>query len=107
MGPLYYAFEPTIFEGGVPFFKSTESIGKSSFACLTTCPLSGGFVLCPLSKIPLKLLLLTNTLLFPEQDVVRQIEKTETADRDRPVKDVSIKDCGVLPVDEPFHVDKE
>ena len=41
------------------------------------------------------------------KDVVRQIERTETGERDRPVKDVVIKDSGILPVDEPFHVDKE
>lgn len=41
------------------------------------------------------------------QDVVRRIEKTETGERDRPVSDVAIKDCGVLTVDEPFQVDKE
>lgn len=41
-----------------------------------------------------------------EKDVVHQIEQTETGEKDRPVKDVAIKDCGILPVDEPFHVDK-
>ena len=38
---------------------------------------------------------------------MRQIEGTETGDRDRPVKDVVIKDSGILPVDKPFNVDIE
>ena len=44
---------------------------------------------------------------MPKQDVVQKIESTETGERDRPVKDVVIKDSGSLPVDEPFKVDKD
>ncbi|GAB0098178.1 Peptidyl-prolyl cis-trans isomerase [Sergentomyia squamirostris] len=38
--------------------------------------------------------------------IVRKVEATETDGRDRPVKDVVIADCGSLPVDEQFAVDK-
>lgn len=44
---------------------------------------------------------------LPLQDVVRRIESTDTGERDRPVKDVVIKDAGELEVDEPFSVEKE
>lgn len=40
-------------------------------------------------------------------DVVRKIEKTKTDGRDKPTKDVTIEDCGSLPVDKPFEVEKE
>jgi peptidyl-prolyl cis-trans isomerase B (cyclophilin B) len=39
-------------------------------------------------------------------DVVRKIENTEKDQRDKPVKDVVIVDCGELPVDKPFAVPK-
>ncbi|KAL5288424.1 Ppib family protein [Megaselia abdita] len=39
-------------------------------------------------------------------DVVRKIENSQTDNRDRPVKDVVIADCGVLPVETPFAVEK-
>lgn len=39
-------------------------------------------------------------------DVVRKIENSQTDNRDRPVKDVVIADCGTLPVDTPFSVEK-
>ena len=38
--------------------------------------------------------------------VVRKIERVETDSRDKPIKDVVIADCGSLPVDAPFAVDK-
>lgn len=41
------------------------------------------------------------------QDVVRKIENNPTAAGDKPVKEVEIKDCGSLPVDSPFAVEKE
>ena len=34
-----------------------------------------------------------------------QVEQTDTGANDRPTKDVAIKDCGVIPVEEPFAVD--
>eukprot|EP00871_Galdieria_phlegrea_P003816 jgi/Galph1/4435/GphlegSOOS_G3071.1 len=37
--------------------------------------------------------------------VVYEIEKTKTDGRDRPIEDVVIVDCGVIPVEEPFHVE--
>jgi len=40
-------------------------------------------------------------------DVVRKIENTKTDSRDRPVKDVTIVDCGAEEVTEPFSVSKE
>jgi len=40
-------------------------------------------------------------------DVVRKIESTKTDSRDRPVKDVTIVDCGAEEVTEPFAVSKE
>ncbi|XP_017780156.1 PREDICTED: peptidyl-prolyl cis-trans isomerase B-like [Nicrophorus vespilloides] len=39
--------------------------------------------------------------------VVRQIEGTQTDNRDRPVKDIIIVDCGAETVEEPFGVAKE
>ena len=39
------------------------------------------------------------------QDVVAKIEKTEKEAGDKPKKDVVIKDCGVLEVDEPFSIE--
>ena len=41
------------------------------------------------------------------QDVVNKIEQTKTGSNDRPEKDVVIKDCGSLEVEEPFAVAKE
>lgn len=38
--------------------------------------------------------------------VVREIEKGKTSNRDKPEKDVVIKDSGSLPVDKPFAVEK-
>ena len=38
---------------------------------------------------------------------MRKIEQTKTGPMDRPEKDVVISDSGVLPLDEPFTVDKE
>jgi len=38
--------------------------------------------------------------------VVRAIESSKTDGRDKPVEDVVIVDCGVLPVDAPFNTDK-
>ncbi|XP_066138569.1 peptidyl-prolyl cis-trans isomerase B [Euwallacea fornicatus] len=40
-------------------------------------------------------------------DIVRKIEGTKTDGRDKPVKDVTIVDCGVEEVAEPFGVAKE
>ncbi|KAA0193077.1 Peptidyl-prolyl cis-trans isomerase [Fasciolopsis buskii] len=40
-------------------------------------------------------------------DVVRKIENTKTDHKDTPVLEVTISDCGELPVEEPFHVDKD
>lgn len=39
-------------------------------------------------------------------DVVRKIEATATNESDKPLKDVVIDDCGSLPVDKPFDVEK-
>jgi hypothetical protein len=38
--------------------------------------------------------------------VVRTIESTETTDRDKPKQDVTIVDCGILPVEQPYAVEK-
>merc|ERR1719457_459776 len=40
-------------------------------------------------------------------DVVRKIEQTKTDGRDKPLKDVSVHDCGKLDVEKPFAVAKE
>lgn len=40
-------------------------------------------------------------------DVVRKIENTKTDNRDKPVKDVTIANCGSETVPEPFSVTKE
>ncbi|KAM9816145.1 peptidyl-prolyl cis-trans isomerase B [Syngnathus typhle] len=40
-------------------------------------------------------------------DVVKKIENTKTDSRDKPLKDVVIKDCGVIKVDEPYAIGKE
>lgn len=40
-------------------------------------------------------------------DVVRKIEKTDTDTRDRPAKDVKIADCGSIPVEKTFPVQKD
>ncbi|NEQ32418.1 MAG: peptidylprolyl isomerase [Leptolyngbya sp. SIO4C5] len=39
-------------------------------------------------------------------DVVRKIESVDTNNRDMPTSEVLIADCGSLPVEEPFAVDK-
>lgn len=41
------------------------------------------------------------------QNIVRKIENTQTKTSDRPVKDVVIADCDILPVEKPFPVAKE
>lgn len=41
------------------------------------------------------------------QKTVRRIENTKTGAQDKPAEDVIIADCGVIDVDEPFHVEKE
>lgn len=41
------------------------------------------------------------------QNIVRKIENTQTKASDRPVKDVVIADCDILPVEKPFPVAKE
>lgn len=38
-------------------------------------------------------------------EVVEQIEQLDTDNRDKPLEDVVIVDSGVLPVQEPFHVE--
>ncbi len=40
------------------------------------------------------------------QDVIRKVESNKTASGDKPIKEVVIKDCGSLPVDKPFAVEK-
>lgn len=44
---------------------------------------------------------------FYPQDVVKKIEATKTDSRDRPLKDVSIHDCGKIDVEKPFAIAKE
>jgi len=39
--------------------------------------------------------------------VVRKIESSKADSRDKPEKDVVIADCGVIPVDQPFSVERE
>lgn len=41
------------------------------------------------------------------QDVVKKIEATKTDSRDKPLKDVTIHDCGKIEVEKPFAVAKE
>ena len=38
---------------------------------------------------------------------MRKIEQTKTGTMDRPEKDVVISECGVLPLEEPFTVNRE
>lgn len=40
-------------------------------------------------------------------DVVRKIESTKTDGRDKPVNDVVVSDCDIIPVEKPFPVAKE
>ena len=40
------------------------------------------------------------------QDVVSAVENVKTGANDRPVTDVMIKDCGILPVETPFAIEK-
>ena len=39
--------------------------------------------------------------------VVTAIEKTKTDSRDKPIQDVKMAECGILPVDKPYLVDKD
>lgn len=48
----------------------------------------------------------TVTLCSP-QDVVRKVESTKTDSRDKPLKDVTITDCGTIEVEKPFAIAKE
>ena len=48
-----------------------------------------------------------NEFLFSCQEVVKMIEKTSTDSRDRPVKDVVIKDAGELEVEKPYNIEIE
>lgn len=41
------------------------------------------------------------------QDVVRKVENTKTDSRDKPLKDVTIVDCGTIEVEKPFAIAKE
>lgn len=41
------------------------------------------------------------------QDVVRKVESTKTDSRDKPLKDVTIADCGTIEVEKPFAIAKE
>ena len=40
-------------------------------------------------------------------DIIREIESLETNDKDSPLQNTVIGDCGVIEVDEPFEVAKE
>ncbi|KYO21479.1 peptidyl-prolyl cis-trans isomerase B [Alligator mississippiensis] len=40
-------------------------------------------------------------------DVVRKVENTKTDGRDKPLKDVTIADCGTIEVEKPFAIAKE
>ncbi|XP_063268847.1 peptidyl-prolyl cis-trans isomerase B [Prinia subflava] len=40
-------------------------------------------------------------------DVVRKVENTKTDSRDKPLKDVTITDCGTIEVEKPFAIAKE
>ncbi|XP_034639958.1 peptidyl-prolyl cis-trans isomerase B [Trachemys scripta elegans] len=40
-------------------------------------------------------------------DVVRKVENTKTDSRDKPLKDVTIADCGTIEVEKPFAIAKE
>ncbi|XP_065544073.1 peptidyl-prolyl cis-trans isomerase B [Lathamus discolor] len=40
-------------------------------------------------------------------DVVRKVESTKTDSRDKPLKDVTIADCGTIEVEKPFAIAKE
>uniref|UniRef100_A0A803W641 Peptidyl-prolyl cis-trans isomerase n=1 Tax=Ficedula albicollis TaxID=59894 RepID=A0A803W641_FICAL len=40
-------------------------------------------------------------------DVVRKVESTKTDSRDKPLKDVTIVDCGTIEVEKPFAIAKE
>uniref|UniRef100_A0A7M4EC68 Peptidyl-prolyl cis-trans isomerase n=1 Tax=Crocodylus porosus TaxID=8502 RepID=A0A7M4EC68_CROPO len=40
-------------------------------------------------------------------DVVRRVENTKTDGRDKPLKDVTIADCGTIEVEKPFAIAKE
>lgn len=49
----------------------------------------------------------TLTKAFFFQDVVTKIENTKTDGRDKPLKDVTIYDCGKIEVEKPFAIAKE
>ncbi|MFM6061293.1 MAG: peptidylprolyl isomerase, partial [Microcystis panniformis] len=40
-------------------------------------------------------------------DVVRKIGSSQTNNRDQPIEEILIADCGALQVDKPFSVEKE
>lgn len=44
---------------------------------------------------------------LPSQEVVRKVESTKTDSRDKPLKDVTIADCGKIEVEKPFAIAKE
>ena len=67
----------------------------------------------PSTPFPLLVLFLLVSMLsvlpfssLPLQEVVTKIEETQTGANDRPVKDVTIVDCGRLDK-EPFHSEKD
>jgi len=41
------------------------------------------------------------------QDLLDKIEKNPTSSRDKPIKDVMIKDCDVITISKPFAVEKK
>ena len=45
--------------------------------------------------------------MFSFQDVVRKIESAETGGNNKPKKDCVIADSGIIPVEEPFYVEKK
>lgn len=50
---------------------------------------------------------LRTLLCVSHQDVVRKVENTKTDGRDKPLKDVTIADCGTIEVEKPFAIAKE
>lgn len=38
---------------------------------------------------------------------MEEIEKIATGQNDRPVKDVVIADCGAIPLEKPFNIEKD
>ncbi|KAK2507065.1 hypothetical protein MC885_009722 [Smutsia gigantea] len=43
----------------------------------------------------------------PKTEVVQKVESTKTDGRDKPLKDVTIADCGKIEVEKPFAIAKE